>query len=54
MWTYRDGTVPGARAIAYSLSELDFSVVLNTREYVDEEAWERLVLTDLVEVWGRW
>lgn len=54
MWTYRDGTVPGARALAYSLSELDFSVVLNTREYVDEEAWQRLALTDLVAVWGRW
>ncbi|KAF3032864.1 hypothetical protein E8E12_003169 [Didymella heteroderae] len=53
-WTYRDGTVPGARAIAYSLSELDFAVTLNTREYLDENAWERLVLTDIVAAWGRY
>lgn len=53
-WTYRDGTVPGARAIAYSMSELDFAVTLNTREYLDENAWERLVLTDIVAAWGRY
>lgn len=53
-WTYRDGTVPGARAIAYSLSELDFALTLNTREYLDENAWERLVLTDIVNAWGRY
>lgn len=52
-WNYRDGTVAGARAIAYSLSELDWALTLNTREYVDEAAWENLVFTDIQDVWGR-
>jgi CubicO group peptidase (beta-lactamase class C family) len=52
-WTYRDGTVAGARAIAYSLSELDWALTLNTREYVDERVWEQLVFTDIQNVWDR-
>ncbi|KAJ4345132.1 hypothetical protein N0V95_005904 [Ascochyta clinopodiicola] len=52
-WSYRDGTVPGARAIAYSLSGLDWAVTLNTREYVDENAWEQLVFTDVQNIWNR-
>lgn len=51
-FSYRDGTVPGARAIAYSLLELDWALVLNTREYGDEAVWERLVFTDLSDVWS--
>lgn len=50
-WVYRDGTVAGARAIAYSLSEIDWALVLNTRDYVDERAWEELVYTDVRGVW---
>ncbi|KAJ4380281.1 hypothetical protein N0V86_004592 [Didymella sp. IMI 355093] len=53
-WAYRDGTVHGARAIAYSLSELDWALMLNTREYVDEAAWEQLVFTDVRNAWGRY
>ncbi|KAF9698672.1 hypothetical protein EKO04_002859 [Ascochyta lentis] len=52
-WSYRDGTVPGARALAYSLSELDWALTLNTREYADESAWEQLVFTDVQNVWSR-
>jgi CubicO group peptidase (beta-lactamase class C family) len=52
-WAYRDGTVAGARAIAYSLEDLDWSLVLNTREYSSEKAWEQLVFTDVQNVWGR-
>ncbi|KAF1929737.1 beta-lactamase/transpeptidase-like protein [Didymella exigua CBS 183.55] len=52
-WTNRDGSVSGARALAYSLSELDWAIMLNTREYVDENAWQRLVFTDIVTAWGR-
>lgn len=52
-WVYRDGTVAGARAIAYSLSDIDWALTLNTREYVDEMAWEQLVYTDVRNVWER-
>lgn len=52
-WMYRDGTVAGARAIAYSLSEIDWALTLNTREYVNERAWEQLVFTDMQNVWAR-
>ena len=52
-WSYRDGTVAGARAIAYSASELDWALMLNTREYSDEAAWENLVFTDVQDVWSR-
>jgi CubicO group peptidase (beta-lactamase class C family) len=52
-WSYRDGTVPGARSIAYSVTELDWALTLNTREYVDESAWEQLVFTDIQDAWGR-
>ncbi|KAJ4990220.1 penicillin-binding protein PbpX [Stagonosporopsis vannaccii] len=52
-WSYRDGTVVGARAIAYSMDELDWALTLNTREYVNEAAWERLVFDDVRGVWDR-
>jgi CubicO group peptidase (beta-lactamase class C family) len=52
-WAYRDGTMAGARAIAYSLTELDWALTLNTREYASERVWEQLVFTDLQNVWGR-
>ena len=42
-WSYRDGTVEGARAIAYSQSDVDWSLTLNTREYNGETEWERLI-----------
>ena len=52
-WSYRDGTVAGARAIAYSLSELDWALTLNTREYINEAAWEDLVFNKVQDVWNR-
>lgn len=52
-WTSRDGSVDGARALAYSISDLDWAVMLNTREYVDEAAWSQFVFTDLQSIWGR-
>lgn len=42
-WSYRDGTVEGARAIAYSQTDIDWSLTLNTREYNGETEWERLI-----------
>ncbi|USP75766.1 uncharacterized protein yc1106_03040 [Curvularia clavata] len=52
-WSYRDGTVAGARAIAYSMSDIDWSLTLNTRDYSDETAWERLVQSDVLSLWTR-
>jgi hypothetical protein len=52
-FTYRDGTLAGTRAIAYSIEELDWALTLNTREYVDEAAWEDLVFTKVMNVWYR-
>lgn len=50
-WSYRDGSVPGARALAYSLTELDWVLILNTREYVDETAWIQLAFSAVQNVW---
>ena len=52
-FNYRDGTLAGTRAIAYSMAELDWALTLNTREYVDEQAWSDLVFTDVLNVWYR-
>lgn len=52
-WSYRDGTVSGARAMAYSMPELDWALMLNTREYGDESVWEQLVFTDMQSLWTR-
>jgi CubicO group peptidase (beta-lactamase class C family) len=49
-WSYRDGTVPGARALAYSQTDIDWSLILNTREYNDETQWERLI-TGPISTW---
>ncbi|EUC36254.1 hypothetical protein COCCADRAFT_88813 [Bipolaris zeicola 26-R-13] len=52
LFMYRDGTVAGARALAYSMAKLDWAITLNTREYLDENAWNTLVFTDLYQLWG--
>lgn len=52
LFEYRDGTVAGARALAYSMAKLDWAITLNTREYLDEQAWNTLVFTDLYLLWG--
>lgn len=46
-WYTRDGTLAGARAFAESQAEIDWALTMNTREYVSEEGWNRLTLTDL-------
>jgi CubicO group peptidase (beta-lactamase class C family) len=50
-YSYRDGTVAGARAIAYSLQDIDWALTLNTREYTDEASWEDLVFGQVENVW---
>lgn len=50
-WSYRDGTVAGARAIAYSEQYLDWAVTLNTREYASEAEWEALVFHHISPIW---
>lgn len=52
-WNYRDGTVEGARALAYSQGDIDWVLLLNTRSYVNEQAWEQLVFGDVYDIWGR-
>lgn len=51
--SWREGIVPGARAIIYSMEEVDWAVTMNTIEYANEEAWSKLVLEDIRGVWGR-
>ena len=46
-WAYRDGTVAGARAIAYSQEAVDWSLTLNTREYNGEKEWDRLITSPM-------
>ncbi|KAH5208991.1 hypothetical protein HBI18_192630 [Parastagonospora nodorum] len=50
-FSYRDGTLAGTRAIAYSMDELDWALTLNTREYVDEQAWADLAFNKIQSVW---
>ncbi|EMD86412.1 hypothetical protein COCC4DRAFT_166744 [Bipolaris maydis ATCC 48331] len=52
IFEYRDGTVAGARALGYSMAKLDWAITLNTREYLDEQAWNTLVFDDLYSLWG--
>ncbi|KAF3001842.1 hypothetical protein E8E13_004131 [Curvularia kusanoi] len=42
-YTYRDGTIVGSRAFAQSQDLIDWSLILNTREYENEQKWEQLV-----------
>lgn len=50
-FSYREGTLAGARAIAYSMDELDWALTLNTREYFDDQAWADLAFTKIQSVW---
>lgn len=51
-YAYRDGTVAGARAIASSsYTDLDWAMNLNTREYLNERAWDTLVDDLNQKVW---
>jgi CubicO group peptidase (beta-lactamase class C family) len=50
-FSYRDGSVSGARAIAYSTEHIDWALVLNTREYVNEAAWEDLIFNKVGVYW---
>jgi CubicO group peptidase (beta-lactamase class C family) len=50
--SYRDGIVVGARAMAYSLPQLDWALTLNTKEYAGEEEWEQLVFKSVLNVWN--
>ncbi|KAL6710634.1 hypothetical protein ACN47E_008682 [Coniothyrium glycines] len=52
-WSFRSGSLAGARAIAYSFAELDWALTMNTREYVSERAWDELVFEDLYDIWQR-
>jgi CubicO group peptidase (beta-lactamase class C family) len=50
-WNYRDGSLDGARTIAYSLDDIDWALTLNTREYTDEDSWQDLVFGQIGNVW---
>ena len=50
-YSYRDGSVDGARAMAYSIGEIDWSLLINTRDYVNEAAWESLVFEHIDSLW---
>ncbi|KAJ8111644.1 hypothetical protein OPT61_g5810 [Boeremia exigua] len=52
-YSYRDGSIAGARTFAQSLPQLDWALTLNSREYLNERAWEDLIFTDVQGVWNR-
>lgn len=52
-FSYRDGSLSGSRAIAYSGAELDWSLILNTSEYADQEVWADLVFGKIPSIWYR-
>ncbi|KAH7125296.1 beta-lactamase/transpeptidase-like protein [Dendryphion nanum] len=54
VWGSRDGSLMGARAFAESRPELDWAIILNSREYVSERMWENLVYFDVPDVWGKY
>jgi len=49
--SYRDGSIDGARAIAYSMDEIDWALTLNTNEYGDNTAFDDLVYWKMLDVW---
>ncbi|KAF2798003.1 hypothetical protein K505DRAFT_297296 [Melanomma pulvis-pyrius CBS 109.77] len=46
----RDGSTAGARTYAESRPDVDWALTLNSREYLSEDAWGRLVFWDIPDV----
>lgn len=46
----RDGTLAGGRAMAVNMEQLDWALNLNTRQYLSEEWWDRLVKQDVQDI----
>ncbi|KAH6612580.1 beta-lactamase/transpeptidase-like protein [Boeremia exigua] len=48
----RDGSLAGSRTFSQSeYDDIDWAVTLNTREYVDENAWQNLIFYDIYDIW---
>jgi CubicO group peptidase (beta-lactamase class C family) len=50
-FAWRDGSLDGARTMAYSLNEIDWALTINTRDYLNEASWEDFVFGPLSDVW---
>jgi hypothetical protein len=53
-YAFKDGSLAGARSMAYSMTDLDFAIILNTSEYGDQAEWTNLVFNDIQSVWYRY
>jgi CubicO group peptidase (beta-lactamase class C family) len=53
-YAFKDGSLAGARSMAYSMTDLDFAIILNTSEYGDQAEWNNLVFNDIQSVWYRY
>jgi CubicO group peptidase (beta-lactamase class C family) len=50
VYAAKDGSTAGARTYAESRPDVDWAITLNSREYLSEEAWNRLVFGDIPDV----